>query len=616
MDDWRSNLARIVALINGMNPRQRLGVAAFGLLVVGALGLLLNWRNGADLVALRNGKLFAAKDLRAAQATLQNAGLTQFRVDGGRILVPQAELPRYMAALEPPADRMTRPQDAVDKALEDVWLLSVAPPRHQQAVLDNALKKELENELRKFDEIEDPHLIIRPAPRGLRAASRLTALLTFRWRDATQPKPEVVETMRGMVCKTFDMRPADVMISGFHEARRPVTLPQRPAGPEEPGAATMAKRPAAGVAATREQEPKKHPLDQRLAGMLQMYVRRAANHWASPLGVAGLSAGALWMMRRRLKSARGKAQSKKPGQPGAVGELAAARPDSQAALSQIPVGPDGRNGNGAPAAVAPVTPDAAVGGDRTAAKARLAMNEQRSPAAGVAAPLHATAFAFLHGFTAERLASMIGNEHPQTIAVVLSHLPADLAAETLASFSEARQHEVARRIAQMQPVSLDVVRDIENSLERRIAALDAPSHVAHGIATLARMLDASGPRRNEALLAQLGQSGGTIQPAGRVAPAFDEQLLRNEGAIQGVVEHVAPGMWVLALTGASSEVKQLVLQRLPGPYSAEVRDQLDEWGPVRISDVETAQRHILSLLHQSERSVAGRRAATFGRKIA
>ena len=79
--------------------------------------------------------------------------------------------------------------------------------------------------------------------------------------------------------------------------------------------------------------------------------------------------------------------------------------------------------------------------------------------------------AFLHRIDPQQIASFIGNEHPQLIALVLSHLPADSAARVIANLEESTRPDVARRIATLDRVSPDVVRQVAEFLEQKLAAV-------------------------------------------------------------------------------------------------------------------------------------------------
>ncbi len=113
-------------------------------------------------------------------------------------------------------------------------------------------------------------------------------------------------------------------------------------------------------------------------------------------------------------------------------------------------------------------------------------------------------FHFLHDTKPKTLSDLLAEERPQSIALVLSHLPVDLAAETLDALPTERQTSVVRRIATMDRPSPEVIRDVETAIQRRLSDGTRP-RAGGGIANVVKMLGAMRPAGERRLLGELAQ---------------------------------------------------------------------------------------------------------------
>ncbi len=117
----------------------------------------------------------------------------------------------------------------------------------------------------------------------------------------------------------------------------------------------------------------------------------------------------------------------------------------------------------------------------------------------------ASPFAFLHGLDAQELLTLIGDEHPQTIALVLSQLPARQAAETLAVLSAAQQASVVSRIATTEQPSREIVGELAAAIRRRLSG-PVRDRVGKGLSSVAKMFGAMRPAAERKLLQGIAQA--------------------------------------------------------------------------------------------------------------
>ena len=140
-------------------------------------------------------------------------------------------------------------------------------------------------------------------------------------------------------------------------------------------------------------------------------------------------------------------------------------------------------------------------------------------------------FQFLGDIGAKELLALLGNEHPQTMALVLSHLPAEQAAETLAALPPDTQASVIRRIAAMNPPSREIVHDVEQCLQCRLT--EVKIREARGMASVVKMLGAMRPAAERRLLGDSPRPTPTCsaRSGGRcLAPTWPPLRNRKRGA--------------------------------------------------------------------------------------
>lgn len=221
-------------------------------------------------------------------------------------------------------------------------------------------------------------------------------------------------------------------------------------------------------------------------------------------------------------------------------------------------------------------------------------------------------FEFLKKADVQNVAAFIADEHPQTVALVLSHLPPTQAARILECFPLSKQQEVVRRLAGMEPTSPAVVREVEKALETRISAF-APRE--------SRELD--GRAAAAALLNQLSRSveRGILEGLRADEPELAEEIRRrmftfddlsrvNDRGIQNLLKVLDATRLPLALKAAKPELREKFFRNMSERAVERVKEEMELMGPVRVSDIEGAQNaivdEILRLEETGEVAIEGR----------
>jgi flagellar motor switch protein FliG len=216
--------------------------------------------------------------------------------------------------------------------------------------------------------------------------------------------------------------------------------------------------------------------------------------------------------------------------------------------------------------------------------------------------LSSVPFGFLHKSGPENLLTFVVEEHPQTIALILSHLPPGLAAQVLSGLPSNKQLEVVRRVATMEQTSPEVVHDVEKSLEVRMTStFNQQFEKAGGVSSVAQMLNVTDRMTNKSILENLEQeSPELVEQIKRLMFVFDDLLKLDDKSIQALLKEVENAQWALALKGASEELKAKIMGNLSQRAGAMLQEEIQYLGPVRVSDVEAAQQAIVDTVRRLE----------------
>lgn len=216
--------------------------------------------------------------------------------------------------------------------------------------------------------------------------------------------------------------------------------------------------------------------------------------------------------------------------------------------------------------------------------------------------LRTTGFNLLQTIDPKQLASFIQQEHPQTIALILTQLKPDQASSVLSELSPEVQAEVAFRIATMEKISPDVLREIEQALQSHFSggmggALDV-SGGAKKIAEILNLMDTSAEKNIlQSLEAEDADLAGEIK---NMMFVFDDLILLDDRSIQRVLKEVETKDLAIALKAATDEVKAKIFTNVSERVGTMIREEMEFMGPMRLSDVEAAQQRIVESVRRLE----------------
>lgn len=202
----------------------------------------------------------------------------------------------------------------------------------------------------------------------------------------------------------------------------------------------------------------------------------------------------------------------------------------------------------------------------------------------------------------EHLKNFISGEHPQTIALILAYLQSDKAAMILSSFSPEVQVEAAKRLAQMDRTSPEIVRDVEAILEKKLSTVASADYTSvGGVEALVEIINNVDRGTEKAIIENLEiQNPDLAEEIKKRMFVFEDLNTLDDRGMQRVLKEVDSKDLGLALKGASDDVKGKFLKNMSKRASQMLQDEMAFMGPVRIKDVEEAQQKIVNVVRGLE----------------
>ncbi len=213
-----------------------------------------------------------------------------------------------------------------------------------------------------------------------------------------------------------------------------------------------------------------------------------------------------------------------------------------------------------------------------------------------------TPFQFLLKTDAENVLTFIQDEHPQTIALILSHLQPEKSAEIISGLNQQKQVEVIKRISAMDQTNPEVIREVERGLEHRLSEIVSQTfEKAGGVEAAAEMLNLSDRSTEKSILEALEtEDPDLVEQIRRLMFVFEDILLVNDKGIQAVLKEVDNDELALALKTASEDLKNKIFRNMSERAAELIKEDMEYMGPVRLSDVEVAQQKIVDVVRRLE----------------
>jgi len=210
-------------------------------------------------------------------------------------------------------------------------------------------------------------------------------------------------------------------------------------------------------------------------------------------------------------------------------------------------------------------------------------------------------FYILKNVAAEQIAPFIANEHPQTVALILSQLDAAQASGILGSLPESMQSDVAYRIATMENVTPAVIQEVEEALEASLRDLLGGHRDVGGPQVVADILNLSGTSVERNVLEQMDAVDPEVAEAVRnLMFVFEDIAKLTDREIRLVLHELEPKDLVMALRAATDEMKETILGNVSKRVRTDIEEEMSYQGPMRRSEVEEVQLRIVQVVRQLE----------------
>lgn len=220
------------------------------------------------------------------------------------------------------------------------------------------------------------------------------------------------------------------------------------------------------------------------------------------------------------------------------------------------------------------------------------------------ASLQVKPFEFVRKTDASQLLNFIQDEHPQTIALILSYLPAGQAAMIISALPPERQSDVAKRIAMMDRTSPDVIKEVEKVLESKLSSLVNQDYtIIGGVDAVVDILNTVDRGTEKHIMETLEIEEPELADEIRKKMfVFEDILLLDDRAIQRVLRDVDNNDLALALKGANEQVQTAIFNNMSKRLAVMIKEDMEFMGPVRMKDVEEAQQKIVNIIRKLEDS--------------
>ncbi len=218
--------------------------------------------------------------------------------------------------------------------------------------------------------------------------------------------------------------------------------------------------------------------------------------------------------------------------------------------------------------------------------------------------LEALPFGFLHKTDPQNILTFLIDEHPQTIAMVLSNIPSAIAAAVLNGLPPARQLAVISRVAEMGQTSPDAIQEVEKALTTRMSLFMTQSYrKAGGVPAVAEMLNVSDRATERVILDGLSKDRPElVDEIRRLMFVFEDVIKLGDKDIQMLLKNVETNQWAMALKGASQPLQEKILGNMSQRAADMLREEMEFLGKVRLSEVEGTQQKIVDVVRTLEDS--------------
>jgi flagellar motor switch protein FliG/type III secretory pathway lipoprotein EscJ len=555
MDVVNKALAQLAEQFRSLSPAARLAAAGLVVVVLASAAYLVQHQLSASDELLSADEIPADR-LVAMEEAFAKANLTSYSLDGARIRIPRGQRPAYWAALVE-AKVLTPKLDF--SALDAPSSVFESPEACKQR-LKNKIQRELALIIRSMKGIQDAYVLYdAELPQGFGREKVVTASVGVKPLGGEPLDESAVATIRQFVASAIaGLKPERVTVTDLNG-------PARRGNGQSGSLAAAGAGTARAMAADTKQSEK--PQSQR-GDDVSLWLSRNRN----TLVLVGLLAAVFVAWRLMVRAAP------------AASVRASLSPSTASDSEQF------NRADLSNTAEEPLPSNEQSGAETPASAAT-------EPATAENPPAEDEPFQFLQQAEVEKLAAALAEERPQTIALVLSHLPPGRAGTVLARLPAGVQVEVIHRLVDLEETDPAIVREVEAALESRVAdEVQAQRRRIGGLQAVAGILEAADGAVGMQILDNLAaQDQSLADKLGSGPIEFDELVELDDDLLDQVVAAVPHELIFPALLGSKPALCERVLGHLPRGEAAAVRKRLARPGPLLLSDIEEARQRITTI---------------------
>ena len=222
--------------------------------------------------------------------------------------------------------------------------------------------------------------------------------------------------------------------------------------------------------------------------------------------------------------------------------------------------------------------------------------------ARITASLQVRPFDFMRHTDPQQVLGFIQGEHPQTIALILSYLEAPQAAMILSGLPAVLQAEVAKRIARMDRITPEVLREVERVLERKLSTVMGQDFtMAGGIDAVVAIVNSADRTTERNIMEHLEENDPELAEEIKKRLFVFEDIIRlDDRSLQRVLREVDMKELGLALKGATEELRTKFFKNMSKRAAEMLQEDMDYMGPVRVKDVEESQQKVVNIVRGLE----------------
>jgi flagellar motor switch protein FliG len=202
----------------------------------------------------------------------------------------------------------------------------------------------------------------------------------------------------------------------------------------------------------------------------------------------------------------------------------------------------------------------------------------------------------------QQLAKFIHSEHPQTIALVLSHLSSSQAAGLLSSLPPELRSDVSLRMANLDQISPEIISKIAAIIGQKLKSLGETSRESYGgVRAVAEMLNRLDSGTSKEILDNIdNQDGSLAEQVRHLMFVFEDLLVVDQNALKEILTRVDRKLLTVALKGTSEQLRNHFLQCMSQRGAEMLREDMDALGPIKVKEVEASQQQIIAVVRQLE----------------